>query len=232
MKNTRKVQWACFATAGQILATLSISSAHEEVVIILMSSTTGEKISTVTSAGQVWMDRNPGALRPATKSADPEAYGSLYQWGRGGDGHEHRSSQVTATNSSDDYPNLGSFIVEPQNPWDWKTSQNDDLWQDVSSIHNPCPSGFRIPTLAEWQTEISSWPSKNAAGAMSSPLKLPTAGRRSESNALVSFTGTSGFYWTSNAVGNLSYIIIFGDDFSVSFDEPRAEGASIRCIKE
>ncbi len=35
---------------------------------------------TVTSAGQIWMDRNLGASRVATSLYDVLAYGDLYQW--------------------------------------------------------------------------------------------------------------------------------------------------------
>lgn len=50
-------------------------------------------VATVTSAGQVWMDRNLGASRVAISSADSLAYGDLYQWGRGTDGHEQDGKQ-------------------------------------------------------------------------------------------------------------------------------------------
>ena len=43
----------------------------------------------VTSAtGRIWMDRNLGAMRAATSATDYQAYGSLYQFGRGSDGHQ------------------------------------------------------------------------------------------------------------------------------------------------
>ena len=73
---------------------VSLAAAQNKVVVIPLNS--GKYVpggvNTVTSAGQVWMDRNLGALRVATKSADPDSYGTLYQWGRLGDGHEYRSS--------------------------------------------------------------------------------------------------------------------------------------------
>jgi hypothetical protein len=50
------------------------------------------------------MDRNLGAARAATSSTDAEAYGDLYQWGRGTDGHEKRNSQTTSTLSSSNTP--------------------------------------------------------------------------------------------------------------------------------
>ena len=57
------------------------------------------------------------------------------------DGHEYRASPGTFTNSATDVPNHGSFILEPDPPWDWRVSQNDNLWQGVAGINNPCPAG-------------------------------------------------------------------------------------------
>ena len=46
--------------------------------------------------GKIWMDKNLGATQVATSSTDAASYGSLYQWGRNTDGHESRTSAVTA----------------------------------------------------------------------------------------------------------------------------------------
>ena len=46
----------------------------------------------ISSSGEIWMNKNLGALRVATSSADAAAYGDLYQWGRTTDGHEKRNS--------------------------------------------------------------------------------------------------------------------------------------------
>jgi hypothetical protein len=52
------------------------------------------------------MDRNLGAARVATSSTDEEAYGDLYQWGRGTDGHEKRGSLISSVPSDNDNPDL------------------------------------------------------------------------------------------------------------------------------
>ena len=88
-----------------------ISLAQNKVVVIPLGSDDCDcnNIQTVTSAGQVWMDRNLGAFRVAQSEDDYQAYGWLYQWGRLADGHEIRSSPTTTTLSSGDMPGHGDF---------------------------------------------------------------------------------------------------------------------------
>ena len=50
----------------------------------------------ISSSGEIWMNKNLGALRVATSSTDAAAYGDLYQWGRTTDGHEKRNSTAAA----------------------------------------------------------------------------------------------------------------------------------------
>ena len=70
-----------------------VSLAQNRVVIIPLGSDCSA-FQTVTSAGQVWMDRNLGALRVAQSVDDYHSYGWLYQWGRLADGHEIRSTHI------------------------------------------------------------------------------------------------------------------------------------------
>ena len=86
---------------------------------------------------RIWLDRNLGATQVATSSTDADAYGDLYQWGRGTDGHEKRDSDTTSTLSSTDQPGHGDFILAPDSPNDWRDLQNDNLWQGVDGINNP-----------------------------------------------------------------------------------------------
>ena len=54
------------------------------------------------TTGDILIDRNLGASQVATSSTDADAYGDLYQWGRGTDGHQIRTSGTTSTLSSTD----------------------------------------------------------------------------------------------------------------------------------
>jgi hypothetical protein len=124
-----------------------------------------EIVEAISLTGRVWMDRNLGASRVALSSSDSDAYGDLYQWGRRADGHQCRNAITTSTLSSSDQPGHGDFIIATSSPYDWRSPQNIDLWLGLSGVNNPCPSGFRLPTEAEFSIEHTSWPSFNAAGA-------------------------------------------------------------------
>jgi uncharacterized protein (TIGR02145 family) len=185
------------------------------------------------TTGAIWMDRNLGATQVATSSTDAAAYGDLYQWGRGADGHESRTSGTTTTLSSSDTPGHGNFITNSSSPDDWRSPQNDNLWQGVSGTNNPCPSGYRLPTSVEWEAERASWSSDNAAGAFASPLKLPVAGNRDRSNGSLGGVGVSGDYWSSTVDGTYSRSLIFNSINAFMYSSgSRAYGFSVRCLKD
>ncbi len=187
----------------------------------------------VTSAtGRVWMDRNLGASQVATGLTDTAAYGDLYQWGRGTDGHEKRTSATTATLSSSDVPGHGKFILAPGSPYDWRSPQNDNLWQGVSGTNNPCPAGFRLPTAIEWDTERASWDSNDDAGAFASPLKLVSAGYRYFSDGTFMGVGSIGYYWSSSVDGNVAKYLYFGSNLAQLGSFYRAFGFGVRCIQD
>jgi uncharacterized protein (TIGR02145 family) len=185
------------------------------------------------TTSKIWMDRNLGASQVATSSTDAAAYGDLYQWGRGTDGHQIRTSDTTSTLSSSDNPGHSNFILAPNSPFDWRSSQNDNLWQGVSGINNPCPSGYRLPTEAELEAERASWSSNNnVAGAFTSPLKLPVAGHRNDSSGSLYGVGSYGFYWSSTVVGTSSRRLNFNSSNAFMTSDYRAFGFSVRCIKD
>jgi uncharacterized protein (TIGR02145 family) len=182
--------------------------------------------------GKTWLDRNLGANRVATSSNDTQAYGYLFQWGRAADGHQSRTSPVTFFLSSSNTPGHGSFIAPPDIPYDWRSPQNTNLWQGVTGVNNPCPSGYRIPTDAELNAERQSWSSNNSSGAFGSPLKLPAAGfRNGAMGGAIEITGSSGFYWSGTIDGTRSRSLHFFNTNANIYGYYRADGNSVRCIK-
>jgi uncharacterized protein (TIGR02145 family) len=188
---------------------------------------------TVESLGKCWMDRNLGASRVATAFDDSAAYGDLFQWGRLDDGHQARTSGTTATLSSTDDPGHGNFILTSASPNDWRSPQNDNLWQGVSGINNPCPSGWRLPTKTEWDTERLTWSPNSYVGAYASPLKLTAGGYRSfAAGAPLLGAGTSGYYWSATVADTYSWKLGTGGSWTETGANTRAFGFAVRCVQD
>ncbi len=238
MKKKHCTFWILPGVVISLLMTQFSAMAADKVVVIPLFRS-GDKIPTVTSkTGRVWMDRNLGASHVAESMNDYGAYGWLFQWGRFADGHQTPFSPTTQcdTVSVDDVPGHGSFLCNNNGVYDWRDPQNPTLWQGVSGTNNPCPMGFRLPAEAEWETELASWGANpSAEDAFASPLKLVVAGYRVEQGNLQS-VGTRGQYWSSTVVGDSPpgsqrLYITQGGPSGVS-NSYRAEGCSVRCIKD
>lgn len=187
----------------------------------------------VESQGECWIDRNLGASGVATAYNDSQAYGDLFQWGRLGDDlHQNRDSGLTTTLSSTDDPGHSNFIHGMSPPYDWRDPQNDNLWQGVSGTNNPCPDGWRLPTQTEWDTERASWSSQDYNGAFASPLKLTAGGSRYSSDGSLQGLGSWGLYWGSSVDGTYAYRLFFHSTAVFVDGGARANGYSLRCIKD
>jgi uncharacterized protein (TIGR02145 family) len=191
--------------------------------------------------GRIWMDRNLGAEQVAAFTTDAKAFGDLYQWGRRADGHQCRNSGTRTTISlNNDRPPHDDFILVPNSSItdDWRNPQNNNLWQGVAGINNPCPAGFRVPTELEFTRERESWTGgNNSAGAFNSVLKLPLSGFRERDTGVISSVDdlgrAYGMLWTSTIASGENEARFFaywsGNAFVNPY--PRSRGYSVRCIK-
>jgi len=193
-------------------------------------------IPTATSAtGKIWMDRNLGATQASTLSNESASFGDLYQWGRATDGHQLINSTTTQTPSAST-TSANSYFVVGSNQRDWLSTSNNNLWQGVNGINNPCPKGFRIPTKQEWIDEKATWNPQNASGALASPLKLP------QTQKFRNFTdggplNTDTYFWSSTVESvtsvlyydKKSYVLQLSSLLIPSFE--RSYGFSCRCFK-
>jgi uncharacterized protein (TIGR02145 family) len=217
----------------EITGTIDYSSWYTAVSIFCNNTPTVVINVINPTTGKSWMDRNLGASQVATSATDAAAYGDLYQWGRGNDGHQCRTSATTTTLSSSDQPGHGNFICNSNINADWRSSQNNNLWQGVNGINNPCPNGYRLPTNAELSSEISSWSSLNSTGSLNSAIKLPIGGNRAANNGSLSSVGSLGYYFTSTLNGSLAYrLSLSSASASIVASGARAVGMSVRCIKD
>ena len=183
------------------------------------------------TTGKIWMDRNLGASRAAISSTDTAAYGDLYQWGRRSDGHQCRNSITTSTLSSIDQPANNNYILNGSGLFDWRSPQNTNLWQGINGINNPCPSGFRIATNTEFNAERIGFSSQNATGAFSSVFKFTVGGNRTGGGGHIIGNGGYGSYWTSTLSSTLSNNLFFDGSLCRMDNDYRANGTSVRCIK-
>ena len=175
----------------------------------------------------------------ANNSLDPNVavqgiHGNYYQWGR---------NTVAADTST------SSGTISGWNT----TSAANGSWTDASKTANdPCPTGFRVPTISQWQNVIanntksstgaattwiatsSNWGSSVHFGPDAShyTLTLPAAGyRHTTAGALVN-RGYNGYYWSSTESGTLArYLSFFSGSVNASTTN-RRYGLSVRCVSE
>ena len=199
--------------------------------------------------GNVWLNNNLGAdyantakasfnpAQQASGATDYKAYGSLYQWGRYSDGHELINwtsgtagtpvNGTTTTLSATDNPGNSLFIIPGGSPYDWRSTKNDNLWQGVTGINNPCPIGYRLPTSTELSTLVTASNITDLASAGSSAMKITSPGWR-YINGTVDVPGTSLFLCTSTVSG-VNYIYYNGVGMPAN---NRFVGSTVRCIKD
>ena len=215
--------------------------------------------------GVKWATRNVGAHGQFV--ANPEDFGGYYQWGRKGDGHEqptspnypindtHYENGVVSGSENFDtndqivntYPAYGKFIKQSEYPWDWRVPQNDALWNagsevsPVKSANDPCPCGWRVPTLIELESlgsVTNEWSNLNGVdgylfGDGEPKLFLPAAGYRDASNGSLYDTGTFGTYWSNTPDSTNACNLYFSSGgFHTNGSYHRADDFSVRCVSE
>jgi hypothetical protein len=114
--------------------------------------------STVTK--RIWMDRNLGVdqgldINTITSETDFRFYGSLYQWGPSDywwDSSTSGTPQMVVLKHNRRQTGL-LVVCLFSSGGDWRSTQNDGLWQAGSQVNNPCPLVF-VPTI-EWRRETN-----------------------------------------------------------------------------
>ncbi|VVH66076.1 hypothetical protein BSPLISOX_2673, partial [uncultured Gammaproteobacteria bacterium] len=190
------------------------------------------------STGRIWLDRNLGATQTqeVNSGTNSAAYGDIYQWGRRKDGHESRGSGKISTRLASITATDNRFIVNNETPDDWTTNRAVDdngedrmaAWAD-GGVNDICPAGFSVPTKAELFADTRDF--RNTAEALSSFLRIPTAGFRGHIDGALGNVGADANLWTRSVKGSKSYSLNMFKE-SARFNEAvRTMGFSVRCIR-
>ena len=210
-------------------------------------------------SGKFWAPVNAGATAIPTSVPTTgditSTCGNIFQWGRiYGFPASTDAVQTTAELVSDtagfesNDPWKGKFITSSTSPYDWLSSQIDNLWNSgseakpVKTSSDPCPKGWRVPTFAEWEaigagkTEITKdWDSTNKLMTITGEdgnLVLPAAGFRGRTNGSSYNLGSNGNYWASSVSGTIGRNVYFSSASLNANTNYRAYGYSVRCVQE
>ena len=200
--------------------------------------------------GKVWLDRNLGATMVCSESradfADDAAYiasqedcfGDYYQWGRDADGHQVSTSTTTDTQATD-LTNTGTEFITSSDTYnnDWAQAADgsgttrEANWSatDGSSV---CPIGYRVPTEAELAAETTGAGVTNRDDAFTSFLKLPSAGYRRFSSGSLDSQGSWGILWSASVDGSYSRVLYFDLGDADWYNDHRAVGQAVRCLRD
>jgi hypothetical protein len=230
---------SAFVEISNAATTVTFTYNGQEVTYgIILSQITGRR----------WMDRDLGAANAPTAPDDWANWGDVFQWGRGADGHQVTTrtgpnadqvlgAEATAIGSysTTDDPGHALFIrVSKTNyPVDWRRPQNDNLWKAPDRINNPCPTGWHVPTLEEFQAEGLA----NMSDGYTK-LKLNFGNVRGSSPAQNWFSFATTVYWTSSTaalppgagIGGVAFQLT--TSASLNSVENRGYALACRCIKD
>ncbi|MCL2597152.1 MAG: hypothetical protein FWD66_05745 [Paludibacter sp.] len=175
--------------------------------------------------GVKWATRNVD--KPGTFASTPESAGMFYQWNR----------------------KIGWSAIDPMvnsnGGTEWDATYHNSTWE-WEQANDPCPQGWRIPTLDEVKTLFNSGKVKHELVEQNgvfgikftdkntgNNLFLPAAGDRGSSIGKLYDVGVYGYYWSNMQYNDMyAYSIFFNSDYNLLDIVNRRAGLSLRAVAQ
>jgi hypothetical protein len=164
-----------------------------------------------------WITSNLGADHQATAVTDAseESAGWYWQFNRK-QGYKHDGTTRT-----------------PNTTWTGSISESSD-W---TLANDPCATelgtGWRIPTLTEWNNVDAAGNWTSYTGPWSSPLKIHAAGSLTNTDGSLSNRGAYGNYWSSSQSSAVNgWFLFISSNASATYGNSKAYGFSLRCVRD
>jgi len=194
--------------------------------------------------GNIWLQQNLGSSQVAKSMTDASSYGDLFQWGRWNDGHEDRTSAISAAPTPNDPSGISSstsFVTGTSTTAWWNSGSLTDSWSaaspsGVSSTDgcDPCKAlgnGWVMPTETDWSGIKTAEGISNPTTAFSSNLLLPASGYRSSSTGTFTHVDLRGYFWSSTtSTTGAKYFYIGTTIANPSAGAMRGQAHAVRCI--
>lgn len=212
----------------------------------------------------IMMDRNLGAT--SGTPGEVEFLGLHYQWGRKdpflGSSNINPIDPTPLAQSTIDWPssvetdetvgtvdfvtkNPTTFITSSKDPWDWINTPDDMLWHSSKTQYDPCPPGWRIPSLSVWPMDEIQSSTDFIENTESFDIYIdgkhyyyPASGYRSDFGGVseISEVGSVGRYWTFCSQVDNSILFESDSEHPYNFYYTRKKGIrsngySVRCQK-
>lgn len=100
----------------------------------------------------------------------------------------------------------------------------------VTDPRGLAPKGWKIPATEDITKLILT--GEKFKNILDSEIDLPMAGYRNGSNGSLLNVGILGYYWSSIVSGAHSRHLFFNSSYTHMFIDVRADGKSVRCIKD
>ena len=171
--------------------------------------------------GVVWATCNVDM--PGNFASQPNEAGMFYQWNRN-----------IGWSSADPMVNSNGGTV-------WNSSvPTGNSWE---TANNPCPTGWRLPTMAEQQSLVNSdsfWGKLDGVsgrffGTGEQKVFFPAAGYRSGYYGDLSYVNYYGYYWSGephSEYNDQAFSIYFQNNYTYADYRTRTYGCSVRCVLE